>query len=313
MRIRATVAAVTGALALSAFAVPAAQADDSAARETVAEIAAKRDYAPKADAAPNKSARAAAPSLDVTYSKVVVNGGKPIAVGTTNHVSVKTSWTVTHDAGLDLVSYDSRYINDLILYRGSSFDYAQNVLFGDEAPTCTSVSATVTNCKGTIDIKPKYDEDSEGFWTDFVGNEDAATWKSAGIVVDLEEFTGEDDQGFAYKDSLPGTKLQRFSKQTVNASPEPVTKGRTITVTGKLSRANWDTFKYAGYTNQPVKLEFRKKGSTAYSYVKTVKTNSTGNLTTTVKASTDGYWRWNFAGTSTTPAVKAAGDYVDVR
>lgn len=27
----------------------------------------------------------------------------------------------------------------------------------------------------------------------------------------------------------------------------------------------------------------------------------------------DGAWRWNFAGTSTTPAVKATGDYVDVQ
>ncbi|MFD7677299.1 calcium-binding protein, partial [Streptomyces sp. NPDC060187] len=27
----------------------------------------------------------------------------------------------------------------------------------------------------------------------------------------------------------------------------------------------------------------------------------------------DGYFRYNFAGTSTTPAVKATGDYVDVQ
>jgi hypothetical protein len=44
-----------------------------------------------------------------------------------------------------------------------------------------------------------------------------------------------------------------------------------------------------------------------------VYTSSTGTLTTTAPASEDGYWRWNFAGTSTTPAVSATGDFVDVQ
>lgn len=47
--------------------------------------------------------------------------------------------------------------------------------------------------------------------------------------------------------------------------------------------------------------------------MKTVKTNSTGTLKTTVKASVDGYWRYSFAGTATTPAVNSTGDFVDVK
>lgn len=47
--------------------------------------------------------------------------------------------------------------------------------------------------------------------------------------------------------------------------------------------------------------------------MRTVSTSSTGTLTTTAPASEDGYWRWNFAGTSTTPPAKATGDYVDVQ
>lgn len=90
-------------------------------------------------------------------------------------------------------------------------------------------------------------------------------------------------------------------------------KGKTITVTGKLARANWETYKYQGYVGQPVKLQFRKKNSNTYTTVKTLKTNSTGNLTTTVKAVEDGYWRYNFAGTTTTPAAIATGDFVDVK
>jgi hypothetical protein len=42
-------------------------------------------------------------------------------------------------------------------------------------------------------------------------------------------------------------------------------------------------------------------------------TSSTGTLKTTAKALTDGYWRYTFAGTSTTASAIASGDYVDVR
>jgi hypothetical protein len=42
-------------------------------------------------------------------------------------------------------------------------------------------------------------------------------------------------------------------------------------------------------------------------------TSSTGELKTTVKATADGFYRYSFPGTTTTPAVSAAGDYVDVR
>ena len=47
--------------------------------------------------------------------------------------------------------------------------------------------------------------------------------------------------------------------------------------------------------------------------MKTVTTNSTGNLKTTVKATTDGYWRYSFGGSTTTASATAGGDYVDVR
>ncbi|CUW29516.1 hypothetical protein TUE45_04225 [Streptomyces reticuli] len=84
-------------------------------------------------------------------------------------------------------------------------------------------------------------------------------------------------------------------------------------MTGKLTRANWEDNQYHGYSGQPVKLQFKKAGTTTYTTVKTVYTDSYGNLKTTTTANYDGYWRFSFAGTSTTPAVSAPGDYVDVR
>jgi hypothetical protein len=62
-----------------------------------------------------------------------------------------------------------------------------------------------------------------------------------------------------------------------------------------------------------VKLQFRKKTSSTYTTIKTIKTDSTGNLKTTTTATVDGYFRYSFAGTATTPAVNATGDYVDVQ
>jgi hypothetical protein len=139
-----------------------------------------------------------------------------------------------------------------------------------------------------------------------LANANAGTWS-----VDASVDANDGDSVFA-----PGVGsfgLKRAARLTVNASPEPVAKGARITVTGKLVRANWDTYRYAGYVGQAVKLQFRPKGSSTYTTVATVSTSNTGTLRTTVKAVKDGYWRWNFTGTTTTGPAKAIGDYVDVR
>jgi hypothetical protein len=302
MRIRATVAAVTGALALSAFAVPAAQAaepkvpaDIAAASEAVHSDSGRSAFAAAADGTPY--------AMNATFSSVKINNGKNIAVGTTNLVKVPVSFKLTH--GTDVKIHAADFFAGVELYRGASFDDS-DFFFDSNDASCTDSSATVANCKATVEIDPFA-----------LLNEDAGSWKAAGFAV---AFNGEDPEnpnldnvGVAVTDPTNSLKIQRYSKLTVNASPEPVKKGKTITVTGKLSRANWDDNKYHGYTNQSVKLQFRKKGSDTYTTVKTIKSNSTGELKTTVKAATDGYFRYSFAGTTTTPAVNAAGDFVDVR
>ncbi|MFI6008177.1 hypothetical protein ACIBAG_05020 [Streptomyces sp. NPDC051243] len=308
MRIRATVAAVSGALALSSLAVPAVQAADGPSYG-------KGDIRKAVQAAPQASARSTYTAedtgtpypLDLTFSSVKVNNGKPIVAGIANQVTVPVTYTVTHSADIDLNAPDV-YL-DVEIYRGTSYNDRENLLWGDDWPVCTATSSTTANCKGTIDVYPDIE----------LGNVDATTWKAVGYAYDFNDQDPLADDidwskvGYAEQDFLATTKLQRFSKLTVNASPEPVKKGRTITVTGKLTRANWDTLKYAGYANQSVKLQFRKKGTSTYTTLKTITTNSYGDLKTTVTASTDGYFRYSFAGTSTTPAVNATGDFVDVQ
>ncbi|MEU1573736.1 hypothetical protein ABZ519_21770 [Streptomyces collinus] len=284
MHIRATVAAVSGALALSALVVPAAQAADAPSGKQAFSSATV-----DAGTATTES------TLDVTFSNMKVNSGKNIVVGTTNVVSVPVTYTVTHAADLDTGS--DNFATGPLIYHGSSLDTADNVLISDDPATCTAASSTVLNCKGVISIRPA---DGDLF------NSDAGTWGAGALAVTSDG--AEKMQG-----GLGTTKVQRYSKLTVNAGPEPVYKGKTITSTGKLSRANWEDNAYHGYTNQPVKLQFRKAGTSTYTTLKTVYSDQYGNLKATATAAYDGYWRFSFAGTTTTPAVNATGDYVDVK
>ncbi|MFD8421957.1 hypothetical protein [Streptomyces sp. NPDC059466] len=310
MRIRATVAAVSGALALSAFVVPAAHAADSSSSYR-ADVARVLEAAHSASGKTAFTAATAADdepyALNVSFSNIKVNGGKAFAVGTTNHVAVPVTYTLTHGVEVKITAAD--FLTGPYLYKGS-FAGPDNVLFGDNPAKCTATSTTTASCKGNIDVHP-----ADGALI----NSDAGAWKAAGLAI---AYNGQDPQsrdfditkvGVADQGGFASPNVQRYSKLTVNAAPEPVKKGKTVTVTGKLSRANWETNKYAGYTGQSVQLQFRKKNSTTYTTVKTVKTDGTGNLKTTTTASVDGYYRYSFAGTSTTPAVKAAGDFVDVK
>ncbi|WP_338898276.1 hypothetical protein WBG99_23930 [Streptomyces sp. TG1A-60] len=46
---------------------------------------------------------------------------------------------------------------------------------------------------------------------------------------------------------LGTAELQRIAKVTVNATPEPAVKDRTLTVKGKLTRADWARRACTGY------------------------------------------------------------------
>ncbi|MEU9986186.1 hypothetical protein AB0E10_05125 [Streptomyces sp. NPDC048045] len=276
MRIRATVAAVSGALALSAFAVPAAHATGTSGTPY---------------------------TMDASFSNLTI--ASAIKVGTTNEVSTTYTYTLTHGADVDIAASD--FYSDAYLYRGS-LDDPSKTLEGDNPATCKATSSTTATCTGTVDVYPAEGE---------LKNADAGSWSVAAEAI---AFNGQDQNnpdlskvGFKDQGGMATTLLQRYSKLTANAGPEPVAKGKTLTTTGKLSRANWEDNQYHGYTVQPVKLQFRKAGTSTYTTVKTVTSDSSGNVKATATAQYDGYWRLSFAGTSTTPAVSATGDYVDVQ
>ena len=138
MRIRATVAAVSGALALSALAVPAAQADDTAAsyRAAVAKVRqaalAASDRAPAAEGKPY--------ALNVSFSNFKI--AKAVKVGTTNHISTTVTYTLTHGANVKITAAD--FVTDPVIYRGSA-TRPDNMLYGNTTNgTATSTVVSVT-------------------------------------------------------------------------------------------------------------------------------------------------------------------------
>ncbi|MET8824814.1 hypothetical protein ABZX40_18090 [Streptomyces sp. NPDC004610] len=249
---------------------------------------------------------AQAADTGITVSDIVINNGKPIVVGTSKEVEPPLSFKVRLPAGYstdDPFSYDAHPF----LYRGSiktaaatGNDYIQAGSY-----TCYEIDSKRTECEGRLFIDPHPSQEHVD------SNSDATTWK-VGVVLQLFKPNGQLKAEELETRSLTA-QLRRAAKATTNASPEPVTKGKPITVTGKLTRANWSTKKYDAYSGRTVSLQFRAKGTDTYRTVKKATTSSSGGLKTTVTASVDGYYRWVYHGNSTTGATTSTADYIDVR
>lgn len=220
-------------------------------------------------------------------SGATVNSGHDVIVGITHNVAFPVTVSGSDDSGLSFVDVD---------LKGPHGGFYTTDAFCESATACTTVF--------TVNAHPAPGSDDP---VDLANaNANAGTWS-------VDALADANDGNSLFAPGVGSFGLKRAAQLTVNASPEPVAKGARITVTGKLVRANWDTYRYAGYAGQTVKLQFRPKDSSSYTTVVAVKSSSTGTLHTTVKAVEDGYWRWNFAGTTTTGPAKATGDYVDVR
>ncbi|MEU6274179.1 hypothetical protein ABZ871_17490 [Streptomyces populi] len=249
---------------------------------------------------------AQAADTGVTLSDIVINNGKPIVVGTSKEVEPPISFNIALPSGYSTAD-PFRYDAFPFLYRGSmrtAADTGENFI-GPGGYTCYERDAKHARCEGSLYIDPHPSQDHVD------SNSDATTWN---VGVSLRLFKADGGLKAAERETRSTTvQLKRAAKATADASPEPVTKGRTITVTGKVTRANWSTKKYDAYSGRTVSLQFRAKGADTFKTVKKATTNSTGGLKATVTASVDGSYRWVYYGNSTTGAATSAADYVDVR
>lgn len=245
---------------------------------------------------------AQAADTGITVSRIVINGGKPVVVGTHDVREPSLTFRITLPSGYS-TAHPFAYSAEPFLYHDTT-----PAKGGDGGGlysggyTCYETSSRIADCEGTLRIDPYYRLDS---------NNDATTWKVA-VVARLWKTNGQ-LKTEEYVATSGRVQIKRWAKATVNASPEPVRKGRTITVTGGLTRADWVKHKYTGVASGLARLQFCKRGSTVYTTVKSVRSSSTGALKTTVKATADGYWRWTFGGWDTTGSATSSGDYVDVR
>jgi hypothetical protein len=120
--------------------------------------------------------------------------------------------------------------------------------------------------------------------------------------------------GFMYLPSVSAADYvdvkYRTSISSFNASPEPVAKGRTITVDGKLNRyvSSWGAL--GGKT---VYVYFRPYGSKTASYMGVAGSDRYGNWKKGFKAVQDGTWMAKYKGDGTYLPADSASDYVDVR
>ncbi|MGW8883155.1 calcium-binding protein [Streptomyces sp. NPDC055749] len=281
-------------LAVGLLVTPSAMAGRPGAAEALEQSkAAAADASAAKTAAPRTLAASTADSTVV--SGVTVNGGNSAAVGTTSTQTITVKWTVSGGATL--------YGSHASIWRGTDLDsgpeqFITSEQFNADTDPCVSSGDARFNCTATFKLDPGY----------ALSNEDAGAWKiSLWAITDAATSVDTDNARTWY--------LKRWSRLSNNAAPEPVAKGETITITGKLERANWDTQKYAGYTQQTVRLQER---SLTGSYATTSShITGTGSLAGVEKktrtATTDRCYRYKFEGTSTTPPVTAAGDCVDVR
>lgn len=104
------------------------------------------------------------------------------------------------------------------------------------------------------------------------------------------------------------------TKLTVDAAPEPVRRGATITVSGRLLRIKFGSAPwYVAYSGRPVKLYVRPAGASTWTYMGTATTGSDGRFAKRFTARRDGNWRAVFPGTTRYVRKTSAADYVDVR
>ena len=260
-----TAAALAGALALVAFASPAAEAADTG----------------------------------ITVSNLVVNNGRPIIVGTTAEVTPDFTFHKYWSSNTALGDVDA---NPFLYHDTTAAKGAEDGGIWTSSVTCYEDGTHAADCDGELYIEPRYRLDS---------NNDATTWKIA-VSARIWGSNGQ-PKSSEYLTGFGTVQVERAARVTANATPEPVSKGKKLTVTGKVTRADWVKHAYVGFGGKSAKLQFRKAGSSTYTTVKIVKADSAGNLKATVTASADGTRRWTFGETSTTGGATSTGDYVDVR
>ena len=229
-----------------------------------------------------------------TMTSVTVNAGQDIVLsGLARNVEVPVTAIARAKAGVAGVQ--------VTLWHGQNLDSIDGFLVGSGEFHCTTVNVTTSSCTDVITIRQslKADWSASGSENDLTGR-----WHVYATVVDNKGRV-TDDHKFATVNVL------RKAKVTAEASRTQVQKGKNVTFTGSLKRADLDTNEFKGYDGASAQLQFSKEGTNVFTTVTTVKA-SNGELSATVAADKDGRWRWSYTGDKTTSTATSAAQFVNV-
>ncbi|MFF0432860.1 hypothetical protein ACFYU9_11615 [Streptomyces sp. NPDC004327] len=124
------------------------------------------------------------------------------------------------------------------------------------------------------------------------------------------------DGASVYQGPVPGQATFRRSSAfaLTSVTPQPVTRGGTLTVKGRLTGAAWEYGAQTGLAGQKVELQFKKAGAgTTWTIAATGTTDATGAVTIRRAAWNDGSWRLVYGGSATSTWAPTSPKYVDVR
>ncbi|MGW7718486.1 hypothetical protein ACWGKK_29840 [Streptomyces chartreusis] len=198
------------------------------------------------------------------------------------------SATVSDPSGVRSVSYE--------LWHGADRATADGVLVGSSH--CVPLNETTSFCEALVTADPN---------TNLRSNALAGVWTITPVATDGAGNVTRGDGAY-----LARIKRPTYMTQTV-ATPQPVKKGKDLTVKARMSVASWQTHQNAPLIGHQVLLQYRKGTSGPFVTLKKIRTDRNGWASTTVQATADGAYRYDFAGTGLTVATTGSADFVDVK
>ncbi|MDW4907872.1 hypothetical protein RB628_21595 [Streptomyces sp. ADMS] len=163
---------------------------------------------------------------------------------------------------------------------------------------CVKVDESWSKCEAVMIADP---------YTNVRSNALAGAWGINIVAVDGEGNVTREDY-------MPLARIKRKTHLSLaDATPEPVKKGKNLTVKARMIVASWEKHKDVPLIGHQVLLQFRQGASGPFKTLKKVRTDRNGWATATVQATVDGQYRYDFAGTSLTQARSGLADFVDVK
>jgi hypothetical protein len=279
MRIRTAVPVLAGALVLGAVLVPSAAFADGTTP------------APGASASPSPSPTATPKPVKPVLTSVKFSSA-PLGVKGQKYRITFTA-TAKSSAGIKDIHFLPYSVAEASGYVFTATEVR------DYGVTLTKKAGTATTFTGSY-------TESGSIAADDWANVDAGLWHNAVLVDGV-------DGGVYFTANAESVDFKRADRLSVHASAHTVKKNTKVRLSSTLTRADWNTEKYAGYAKEPVKVEYRNAGSTAWHVLAKVKSNAKGQVAYTTKETRNRSYRFVFAGNTTSGATSSGITTVKIK